>query len=261
MVSSLGPLNAKGVSVHRGKAKILTSVSLSVHPGEFVALLGPNGSGKTTLLQALLGLNSLTAGSVLYDGRVINGLSPQERARHFAYLPQERDLAWPVSVRDVVALGRFAYGSLLGTPHEGDRRAIASALNACDLAHLAERAADSLSGGELARVHLARALAGETPFLIADEPVAALDPLHELRVMELVSAYVAKGGGALIVVHDISLAARFADRLIWLKDGAVAAEGTPNETVTRERMGEIYGVDTQIEMRNGRPSVHVVGAI
>ena len=174
-------------------------------------------------------------------------LAPQLRARRASYLPQRRPLAWPSPVRDVVALGRFSHGAALGRLGDADRQAVAVALEACDLTALADRAADTLSGGELARVHFARAFAAEAPLLIADEPVAALDPRHQHRIMELVRSFVDTGGGALIVLHDVALAARFADRLLWMLDGRMVADGTPAGTLSAERLAEVYGVKAGVE--------------
>jgi iron complex transport system ATP-binding protein len=127
-----------------------------------------------------------------------------------------------------------------------DTKAVDEALAACDLAPFAQRATDQLSGGEQARVHFARALAAQTPLLIADEPVAALDPYHQLRVMNLIRDYVQAGGGALVVLHDIALAARFADRLLWMRQGEIKASGTVAETLTEDRLAEIYRVTARV---------------
>ena len=225
-----------------GHAAILQPTTLTVEPGALTVLLGPNGAGKTTLLRVLLGLLPATTGaSNLAD------MSPAERARRVAYLPQARPLAWPMAVRDVVALGRFAHGGALGRLSRHDAAATDRALAACDLAHLAHRAADTLSGGELARVHLARALAAEVPMIVADEPVASLDPRAQHRVLGLLRDHVATGGGALVVLHDLDLAARYADRLVWMHGGRIVADGTVADTLTAERIATVYGVTARIE--------------
>ena len=146
----------------------------------------------------------------------------------------------------MVSLGRYAWGCSLGRPGAEDLRAVNAALTSCDLLDLAGRPTDTLSGGELARVHCARAFATEAPLLFADEPVASLDPRHALRIMELIRGYVAAGAGALVVLHDVSLAARFAHRLIWMRDGRIVADGTPEATLTEGRMAEIYQVRARI---------------
>lgn len=235
-------LVARNVSIVAGSAKLVDDTSLSLSSGELVAILGPNGAGKTSLLRALLGMTELASGSVQLDQKDCSSLTAAERARLISYLPQRRPLAWPNKVRDIVALGRFAHGAAIGRLAPPDAKAVADAIVACDLEKLADRDADTLSGGEIARVHFARAIAARTPLLIADEPTAALDPLHQLGISQLVRDFVNAGGGALVVLHDVALAARFADRLIWMRDGGIVAEGTPEETLNAQLMQDVYGV-------------------
>ena len=182
----------------------------------------------------------------MLNGMDVQKLSPIKRARHIAYLPQTRLLAWPNIVSDVVALGRFAFGTNPAKLSPSDKAVIDEAMQACDIQHLAERRANSLSGGELARVHCARTFAAQAPFLIADEPVAALDPRHQIRIMKLIKNYVNAERGALVVLHDINLAAQYADRLIWMKDGHIIADGPPQDTLTAERMADVFGVRVRI---------------
>ncbi|MEM6640914.1 MAG: ABC transporter ATP-binding protein [Pseudomonadota bacterium] len=252
----MSELIVNGLSVVRGDARLVSDVSFACRTGELVALLGPNGAGKTTLLRAALGLEAPTQGTATLGGDDTQTLSATERARRASYLPQARPLAWPSPVRDVVALGRFAHGAALGRLGDADQKAVADALSACDLSSFADRATDTLSGGELARVHFARAFAAKAPLLIADEPVAALDPKHQHRVLQLVRDFVEAGGGAIVVLHDISLAARFADRLLWLRDGALLADGSPTDTLTPERLAEVYDIDATIDGHH----VHIEGA-
>ncbi|MEM1229951.1 MAG: ABC transporter ATP-binding protein [Pseudomonadota bacterium] len=225
---------------------LVERASFTLAPGELVAVLGPNGAGKTSLLRGALGLQRHSGGQALLADRPVAEHSAIDRARLLSYLPQLRPLAWPTPVRDLVALGRFAYGAALGALHGDDEHAVDEALKACDLISLAQRRAHELSGGELARAHFARALAAQTPLLVADEPVAALDPYHQLKIMALIADYVANGGGALVVLHDVSLAARFADRLLWMKQGRILAEGTPQETLTAEQLAEVYDVQAVV---------------
>ena len=240
-------------------ASLVRNASLKIATGQLVVLLGPNGAGKTSLLRLALGLLPPDSGCVTLDGVAVSQVAPAERARSVAYLPQTRPLAWPNRVRDIVALGRFAHGIVLGKLHKADAAAVARALIACDLMTLADRNADTLSGGELARVHCARAIAAGTPLLLADEPTAALDPLHQHQVLRLLRGFVDDGGGALVVLHDISLAARYADRLVWMKDAAVVADGTPLETLSIERMRDVYGVVAAINSDGAYPRVSVEG--
>ncbi|MEM8767228.1 MAG: ABC transporter ATP-binding protein [Pseudomonadota bacterium] len=243
-------LIVSAMTVVRNEAALVSAASFSIRTGELVALLGPNGAGKTTLLRASLGLERPTSGGATLGGDEMRLLSPQDRARRVSYLPQQRPLAWPSPVRDVVSLGRFSHGASLGRLGEADRLAVARALQACDLTALADRATDTLSGGELARVHCARAFAAEAPLLVADEPIAALDPRHQHQIMALIREFVDQGGGALIVVHDIPLAARFADRLLWMRDGQLVADGSPEETLSVDRLAEVYGVTAEVSGLN-----------
>lgn len=238
-------LTARGITVEAGGATLVADAALTVAPGELVVLLGPNGAGKTSLLRAALGLIP-ASGSATLNGHPVATMAPVARARALSYLPQARPLAWPSRVRDVVALGRFAHGVTLGRLSPRDAEAVDGALARCDLIPLADRATDTLSGGELARVHLARALAAEAPLIVADEPVAALDPRHQHRVMGLLRDFVGGGGGALAVLHDLALAAAYADRLVWMKDGRVVAEGSVRDTMTVDRIAEVYGVRARI---------------
>ncbi|HAE93732.1 MAG TPA: ABC transporter ATP-binding protein [Hyphomonas atlantica] len=240
-------LTVKNVSVHADKSMLVDDASFALARGEFVALLGPNGAGKTSLIRAAMGLQDVSAGQRLLGGADVTTLSPAERARQIAYLPQIRPLAWPNSVRDVVSLGRFSHGAPLGRLKGLDAEAVDRALQACGLSDLATRKTNTLSGGELARVHCARAFAAEAPLLIADEPIAALDPRQQFRILDLIKSYVDHGGGALVVLHDIQLAARYASRMIWMKDGKIVADGPPADTLTPDRLKDIYGVTARIE--------------
>ncbi len=250
-------LRAEDVRVRVSGSVLLDDVTLSLQGGELVAVLGPNGAGKTTLLRALLGLIRRDGGSVTLDGAEVDRLAPDARARRMAYLPQRRPLAWPAPVQDVVVLGRFAHGAALGKLDARDARAVAAALAACDLAALAARPTDTLSGGELARVHIARALAAETDLLLADEPVTSLDPRHQLRIAAHLRRYVDAGGGALVVLHDVALAARIADRLVFLRDGRIVSDGAPADTLTAGLLAEVYGVVAEVAAGPDRIDVRI----
>lgn len=252
-------LAAKNLRVVVEDAILLDDASLTVSAGEVVAVLGPNGAGKTTLLRSLLGIAPINGGSSDLDGVNVGDLKSDERARKVAYLPQRRPLAWPNRVQDVIALGRFAHGAALGRLGEEDQAAVDRAIAACNLESLADRNADSLSGGELARVHFARAFATEAPLLIADEPVAALDPRHQLRIARLIRQFVDDGGGALVVLHEVSMAARIADRLVWMKDGRILADGSPTDTLTPEMIAEVYGIDAQVSKDEIGFDIRVLG--
>ena len=243
-------LSANDVSVSAGPASILDRASLAVRSGELVAVLGPNGAGKTTLLRALLGLASAT-GQVTLDGIPVRRLSAAARARRIAYLPQSRPLAWPSPCATSWHWVAMPGARRRGACRRPTRCAVDAALEACDLAALAGRATDSLSGGELARVHLARAFAANAELLLADEPVAALDPRHQLRIASRLRQFVDGGGGALVVLHEVALAARIADRLVFMRDGRIVSDGPPS-TVSPELLADVYGVKRARRDRRAR---------
>lgn len=240
-------LSARNVSAQARNTPLLKSVSAELSAGELVCLIGPNGAGKSSLIRCMAGVHAIDAGDIALDGEPIMGFSPTERARKISYLPQTRPLAWPVRVCDAVALGRFAYGASPGRLSAADSHAVRKAIEDCDLTGFETRRTDTLSGGELARVHLARAMASEAPLILADEPLAALDPKHQLRLMRLMKRFTSAGGSALLVLHDIALAAQFADRLIWMRDGRIVESGSPAETLTRDTMKAVFDVHAQID--------------
>ncbi len=235
------------LTIKAKEAVLVDGASFSLSTGELVVLLGPNGAGKTSLIRGALNLDRPTAGTAVLNEQSMAALTPSQRARQIAYLPQIRPLAWPNRVRDIVALGRFSHGAAMGKLSDEDDAAVSRAVAACDLEELEHRGADTLSGGELARVHCARAFASECPLLIADEPTAALDPRHQFRILDLIKSYVDAGGGALLVLHDIELAARYATRLIWMTDGKIVADGPVAETLTQDRLADVYGVHATID--------------
>ena len=240
---------------------ILEGINLELNSGELVVLLGANGAGKSSLLRSALGLAQVSTGESLIDEQLVTTLSSANRAKKVAYLPQKRPLAWPIKVFDVVSLGRYAYGVNLGRLKNDDLESVESAITSCGLEQLRNRRVDTLSGGEAARVHVARAFAANAALLLADEPTAALDPKHQLDVMQLIRRYVDMGGGALVVGHEASLAARFADRLIWMRDGRIVADGTVKETMTAAMMAEIYGVSAQIGDVAGHINVSIIESL
>jgi iron complex transport system ATP-binding protein len=247
------------VSVGLGGAKVVSDATFGVTNGELVAVLGANGAGKSSLIKAGLGLLACDSGAVLLDGQNPAKLPTGVRARQVAYLPQSRPLAWPLSVRDVVALGRFAFGAAPGRLGKADADAVEAAIGACNIVHLADRATDTLSGGELARVHVARALAAQAPLLVADEPTAALDPAQALGVTQVVADFCAKGGAALVILHDISLAARFASRIIVMSQGAILVDAPPTQALTPDILRRAFGIDARLAEIDGTPALSIAG--
>jgi iron complex transport system ATP-binding protein len=221
------------LTARRGECPVVDRVSLTVGPGEFVGLIGPNGAGKTTLLRAALGLLPHAGVSSLA------AQPPRARARAAAFLPQAREVAWPISVADLVALGRVPHGA--GGTAE-DQAAVDRALDRMGLAAYRDRSATALSGGEQARVLIARALAQETPLLLADEPVAGLDPESQIRTMQVFRVLAAEGRAVIASIHDLGLAARHCTRLVMLSRGRLVADGTPEAVLTSGNLAEVFGV-------------------
>jgi iron complex transport system ATP-binding protein len=235
-------LEASGVVVRAGGRRIVDGASLTVAPGELVGLIGPNGAGKSTLLRAIVGVRGCDAGDVRLDGLPVESLTPRERARRIAYLPQERRVEWRLPARDVVMLGRFPHREGFGGPTLASRAAVDRALARVEAEVFAARPVSSLSEGERARVLLARALAVEAPVLLADEPTAALDPYHQLQVMEILQEEARAGAAVLAVLHDLVLAARFMDRLVLMHDGRVVVEGPPEKVLDAESVSDVYRI-------------------
>ena len=249
------------VSFHLNDRAVLDGVSLHIPTGSLVALVGANGAGKSSLARIAAGLAAPTSGVANIGAAIAHAMPSLARARACAYLPQARPLAWPMAVRDVVALGRFAYGVHLDRLAARDAAAVSRALDACDLNALADRAADSLSGGETARMHVARALASEAPILIADEPTAALDPLHAWRVMDVIARFTQAGGAALVILHDLALAARFATRIAVLKHGCIIADGPPQAALTTTILKDTFDMDAFMAFEADGPSLRVKGPL
>lgn len=242
-------LQIRDASAHSGKTRLFSEISFGLKPGTLSCLIGPNGAGKSSVLRALAGIQPLSSGLIDIEGEPLCNLSSTHRARKIGYLPQTRPLAWPIRVRDVIALGRFAYGANTNRLTSDDEIAIDRAIQACDLGRFVDRRTDTLSGGELSRVHVARVLAGETPVLLADEPLAALDPKHQLRVMSIIRDFTRNGGCALVVLHDMSLSANFADRLIWMKSGRVLKDGSVDETLSPTIIKVVFDVSARVTGR------------
>lgn len=248
-------LQASSLSVRLGGREAVAGVSFAVNSGEVVGLIGPNGSGKSTCIGALAGIRRPAGGSVLLDGVPLERVAPRARARSISYLPQNPECHWPLSVRQVVALGRLPHRSLWGGLGASDAAAIERAMAKLEVAELAERRVDRLSGGERMRVMLARALAPEPRVLLVDEPTDGLDPNHQLHVMELLRASAAEGCAVLAVLHDLSLAERFCDRLILLHEGRMLASGGPREVLVPANVAPAYRVETVVLGENGRSTI------
>ena len=225
-------MSLENLTVTRGRGLPLHPVTLSVQPGEFIGLIGPNGAGKSTLLRAALGLIPATGTSSLAR------LSPPTRARAAAWLPQAREIAWGLRVAHLVALAQNG---------REDAPQVAQALARMDVTALADRPATALSGGEQARVLIARALAQDTPLLLADEPIAGLDPAHQIACMKVMRDLAAEGRATIASLHDLGLAARFCTRLLVLHQGRIVADGPPRTVLTADLLRQVFAIRCHLE--------------
>jgi iron complex transport system ATP-binding protein len=244
-------LTARHVFVWIGQREIVRDASLSLNAGELVALVGPNGAGKTTLMRALAGLIP-AQGTITIDGKPLESLSPRDRARTVSYLPQGHIFHWPMSVEAVVMLGRAPHGDAFSAATRDDCAAVAQALAVTETQAFAQRAVTTLSGGEKARVALARALATQAPVLLADEPTAALDPRHQLTVMAMLRGAAESGGAILAIMHDLTLAARFADRVVMMDRSVIVADAAPAEALSPELLNAAFGIEATIVEVGGK---------
>jgi iron complex transport system ATP-binding protein len=248
-------LEANDLRVELQRREVLKGVDLSAEPGELTAVLGANGAGKTTLLKVMAGLIAPAAGEARLAGRALSAWSRADLARSLAYLPQQRTVHWALSARNVVALGRLPHQAMGQREGARDRAAIEGAIAAMDIAPLASRPVLAMSGGEQARVLLARALAQDPHALIADEPAAGLDPAHQLALFHHFAAFAASGRTVLVALHDLSLAARFCHKIVLLHAGRALAAGPPAAVLTQGHLATAYGIRAEYRTIDGIPAV------
>lgn len=237
-------LSLHDVGARTGKKILLDGVSVNVGQGELLGLIGPNGAGKSTLLKVLARLQP-GSGDIRLNGTRLDDFSARQRGRMLAYLGQGDQVSWPLTVADFVALGRVPHQRGIGWQRRlrhADRLAVDAAINATHLHELRDRRLDQMSGGERARARLARALAVQAPVLLADEPVAALDPFHQLSLMELMRRQCDSGTSMLVVLHDLTLASRFCHRVLLLDQGRMVAVGDTRSVLTAKNLQQVYRV-------------------
>ena len=224
----------------RAEEAAVRDVSLSVTPGQLLAVVGPNGAGKTTLLRLLTGSLSPQQGEVRLDDRPLDELDDRERARALAVVPQSESSPFPVTVREMVGMGRYAHLGPWERTGAHDRAVVERALERCAVAELADRQLGELSGGERQRARIARALAQEAPILLLDEPTSGLDLRYRMELFHLLRELRGEGLAVLVITHDLNLAARFADRLLLLDRGRATARGAPESVLSREALEAVY---------------------
>lgn len=227
-------LSVENITVLRGQRRVVDNISFDVHHHEFIGIIGKNGAGKTTLMRACVGLLAHQGQSSLATMR------PEARARACAWLPQTREVVWPLSVADLVGLGRTPWS---GRDHEG---AVTRALIRMGVEGFAGRTATALSGGEQARVLIARALAQDTPLLLADEAVAGLDPAAQIRTMQVFADLAAEGRAVMASIHDLGLAAQHCTRLLILSEGRLVADGPPQAVLTEALLDRVFDLRARL---------------
>ncbi len=246
-------VNNLHLSLH-GK-QILQDISFSVTAGEVIGLIGPNGAGKTTLMRAILGL-------ARHEGRsTLAQMTPQARGKAVAWMPQQREIAWPVSVETLVTLGRIPHLGAGQRVGQADRAAVETALDRMDLRALRQRDATQLSGGEQARALIARALAQQTPLLMTDEPIAGLDPAHQIATMQVFADLAAEGRAVIVSLHDLGLAVRHCTRLIVLDQGRIMADGAPRDVLTPALLHQTFRIAAYFETTDQGPVFQPVGVL
>lgn len=239
-------LSAKGASLERDGTTICCDVDLTFQGGQFVTIVGPNGAGKSSLLALLAGDLEPASGDVELDGIRLSVIEPIELARRRAVLSQSNTVAFPFTVSEVVTMGRYPWTAQSSAAT--DQRVVTNSMEATDVAHLARRRITTLSGGEAARVALARVLAQETPIVLLDEPTASLDIKHQEMVFDLLRARAAAGSLIVMVVHDLEAAAAISDRLILMNAGRVVADGRPAEVLSSEVLSDVYDYPLSVKV-------------
>ena len=242
----MSALSLSGVTVRRGDATVLDSIDVAFGAGRLTVVIGPNGAGKSTLLQVAAGLLAPSSGTVALGGQELRAIGRTELARRRAYLPQRAAVEWPISVERVVALGLLPSLPVFGDLPARLQPAIERALAECDIADLRDRPATQLSGGELARVMLARAIVGDPELLIVDEPTAGLDPRHAIDAARRLRARADAGRTVIVAIHDLDLALRFADDVVAVRGGALIGAGPVSDVMSDEGLGRLFDVAVRV---------------
>jgi ABC-type cobalamin/Fe3+-siderophores transport system ATPase subunit len=237
-------LEARDIRIARHGRYVLNGVSAVFASGKVNVIIGPNGAGKSTLLSCLAGLTAADGGAALLDGNDVTQIEPKLRGRRIGLLPQNGEVNWDVTVRDLVALGRFAHQNI--SSQTDDHMAVETAMTTTDCAQFAGRKIMSLSGGERARVLMARVLAGQPAWLLADEPLANLDPRYKLELLASLQRRALGGIGVVAVLHDLTLAARTADHVILMQDGGIFAAGSAADVMTAANLNAVFGLSCEI---------------
>lgn len=251
-------LEGKNIRLSINQVDILKGVDFEVQTGELVGLIGPNGAGKSSLVKSVCGINPSSQGEVFYKGQALEQISKNQQAKDIAYLGQNSQAHWPLSVEKVVSLGRLPYQGWWQKPSAEDIKAVQQAMEKTEIIAYKNRQATSLSGGEQTLVMLARIFATQAKLILADEPIAALDPYHQLHVMELLREHAQQDRAAVVVLHDLSMAAKYCDRIYMMSHGEVYAHGSPDQVLSEANIEKVYGVRSKIHCDNDAVSIALV---
>lgn len=235
-------LKVSGLNLTIDSAHIINNASLEIETGQIIGLIGPNGAGKSMLLKSILGLNEEAQGAVTIDDQDINTISLKEKAKFISYAAQGAPVHWPLAVGHLVSLGRIPHLSPWQTTTEEDQQLTLNAMKMTEVDHLSMRTTTSLSGGERARAMLARAIVTGSDFLFADEPIEALDPYHQIQIMDILKNLAKKGKGVLVVIHDLNVAQQYCDQLILMDKGKIIKKDIPINVLTDEILRETYNI-------------------
>lgn len=235
-------LQASGIVLELSGNPILNNVDFNLDKGELVGLIGPNGAGKTSLLRVLANLQKPNNGELKLDQQPLQGYSAKQLAKQIGYLAQGAPAHWPLKVRRLVELGRLPYLSPWSKLSPRDNEVVETAMAQAEVSQLSERVVSTLSGGERLRVLIARMFATEPRIILADEPIAALDPYHQLHTMELLREHCDRGGSGVVVMHDLNMAARFCHRLVMIQDGRIVSEGSAEQVLNSDLLAKVYGI-------------------
>ena len=256
--SSAVAFHLEQVSYRINQFPILQDISGTLAAGQWVGILGPNGAGKSTLLRILAGVLAPSSGRVVLEDRPLHSWPVLQRAQRLAFVPQRTDLTFPFQVREVVAMGRTPYLRRWQNESQADEDIVNAVMTQTETSHLADRDVMTLSGGELQRVTLARALAQQPKFLLLDEPTASLDLRHQFEVIEILEDLVSHGVTVLTAVHDLNLAADVCSTLILLRNGQLYAIGTPQEVLTAETIRAVYEVDVDLQHNTATGTLQII---
>lgn len=248
-------IDARHLSLCVGDKKLVDDVSLQIEQGQIIGLIGPNGAGKTSLLKILANVSQANSGSCHFAGKPLADYTEKELARRFAYLAQGATAHWPLKVKRLIELGRLPWQGYRQRLNASDQNKVQDAAEKTEVSHLLDRVVTTLSGGEQTRVFLARLLAAEPSVIFADEPIAALDPYHQLHIMEILQQHARNGGTVLVVMHDINLASRFCDKLILMNHGKIVKFGGLSDLLQDNLLADTYGIDLRLFCENDSFSV------